>query len=179
MHFNRDKFKELILYISEKLGGECGAVKLNKVLFFSDFYAYAHFGQSITGEEYVHWDRGPLPHHLTSVREELEASGDIRIEKIQKFKFVQHRITPMRPAKKETFGVTELSLVDDVINGLLGRTAIEVSELSHELSIGWQLTQNKETIPYSSVFLTKDPLTDDEVALVASSWREHLSTMVA
>lgn len=174
MLFNREKFKELILYISEKLGSECGAIKLNKVLFFSDFYAYAHFGKPITGEAYIHWDRGPMPHHLTSVRDELAGEGEIRIEKVQKFMFVQNLIMPLRQANRDLFSEAELSLVDDVVNAIQGRTAHEVSELSHELSVGWQLTHNKEAIPYSSVFLTKDPLSEGEVALVTSAWREHL-----
>ena len=53
--FNEGKFKELVLYIASRCERDptFGAVKLNKELFFSDFWAYAEFGEPITGAEYI------------------------------------------------------------------------------------------------------------------------------
>ena len=48
MPYNERKFKELVLYVAHRCGLDpnFGAVKLNKELFFSDFWAYAEFGGS-------------------------------------------------------------------------------------------------------------------------------------
>ena len=49
------KLRELILYICDKSKNhpkKLGMVKLNKILFFSDFTAYLRHGSSITGAKY-------------------------------------------------------------------------------------------------------------------------------
>ena len=53
--FNEQKFKELVIYIAGRCESDpyFGAVKLNKLLFFSDFFAYAKLGNPITGAEYM------------------------------------------------------------------------------------------------------------------------------
>jgi len=51
----RDKrLRELILLIATRSEGDepFGAVKLNKLLFYADFFAYVKFGESITGQEW-------------------------------------------------------------------------------------------------------------------------------
>ena len=55
------KLAELILYIAGRcLGDETfDDAKLKEILFACDFGAYAHFGKSITGAEYV--ADGPPP----------------------------------------------------------------------------------------------------------------------
>lgn len=49
-----DKFKELILFICERSEGDSpfGAIKLNKLLFFTDFVSYSRFGHAVTWHEY-------------------------------------------------------------------------------------------------------------------------------
>lgn len=62
--------KELIVYIANKLAlhPKFGATKLNKILFYSDFIAYAKLGKSITGEKYQKLPLGPAPKYLLPVR---------------------------------------------------------------------------------------------------------------
>src|SRR5687767_3702503 len=72
------KLAELILFIAHR--SECderfGAVKLNKLLFFSDFLAYGRLGSSITGQDYQKLQHGPAPRKLLPVVREMEESGD-------------------------------------------------------------------------------------------------------
>src|SRR5437660_6974881 len=51
---NEVRYKELVLYICQKCATDqkFGATKLNKILYFSDFLAYAELGEPITGFEY-------------------------------------------------------------------------------------------------------------------------------
>jgi len=50
MTFQPEKFRELILYIARKSEDDpkFGAVKLNKILFFSDFAAFRAFGKIVS-----------------------------------------------------------------------------------------------------------------------------------
>jgi len=61
--FHKDKLAELIVFFAEESKDDIqfGSVKLNKLLFLADFWAYGHLGQSITGATYVRQDHGPTP----------------------------------------------------------------------------------------------------------------------
>jgi hypothetical protein len=78
------KMKELILYISQKCADDAkfGATKLNKILYFSDFLAYAYHGSPITGFEYQKLPNGPAPRRLVPVREQLMESGELGIQEV-------------------------------------------------------------------------------------------------
>src|ERR1035438_1799628 len=78
---DQEKLGELIVYISEKSTNDprFGATKLNKLLYFSDFLAFANFGNPITGAIYRHLKQGPAPRHLEEVRDRLASSGAIEI----------------------------------------------------------------------------------------------------
>ena len=60
---NMEKLRELILYICRASESDeaFGKVKLNKLLFFSDFSAYVDLGQSITRQDYKKLKQGPVP----------------------------------------------------------------------------------------------------------------------
>ncbi len=74
---NEKRFGELLLYISKKCASDpkFGATKLNKILFYSDFLAYAQLGNSITGCEYQKLPHGPVPKRILAVRAALERQG--------------------------------------------------------------------------------------------------------
>ena len=148
------KLKELILYVSAKCRDHSrfGGTKLNKILFFADFIAYAKWGKSITGETYFKLPMGPAPKKLLPVREELRENGELALEKREVFAKVQERPIALRPADLSKFESREIALVDDVIQALRDKDAAEVSELSHYF-VGWQLAQEQEDIPYETVFI--------------------------
>jgi hypothetical protein len=145
--------KELIVYIADRLSlhHKFGATKLNKILFFSDFIAYAKLGKSITGEEYQKLPQGPAPKYLVPVRKEMD-SKDIICSQRETFSGIQHRIAPLRSPRLEKFTPEQISIIDQVIDALKDKDADEVSELSH-FFIGWKIVKEGEEIPYETVFL--------------------------
>ena len=62
----------------------------------------------------------------------------------------------------------EIALIDDVIRVLDGRTATQVSEGSHvnRFSLGWQLTRDRETIPYETVFVSAARPSEDDFGVL-------------
>jgi hypothetical protein len=156
-HDEHTKLKELILYIANRLADDpkFGATKLNKILFYSDFIAYAKLGKSITGEKYQKLPKGPAPKYLVPVREQMRLRGDIVCYSIDTLVGPQHRIAPLRSANIKKFTSEQISIIDEVMNVLRNKDADEVSELSHDF-IGWKIVKDGEEIPYETVFL-RDP----------------------
>lgn len=166
--FNENKFKELLIYIakaSEK-DPRFGAIKLNKILYFSDFAAYRLRGRSITGAKYKNLPEGPAPTALLPIREKLITSNAIRLAKRLYYGGVQDTIEALRPADESVFnaGNGELMIVDEVIKWLWNKNGREVSDLSHK-EPGWLLTDPGEMIPYRTAWLSTEPLTEEQIEL--------------
>ena len=158
--FNEDKFKELILYIASR--SECdptfGAIKLNKTLFFADFFAYAHFGKSITGAEYIKLDHGPGPKLMAPIRDRMMEDNDIVVVSREHFGYPQKRVVARRPPDLSEFTANEIALVDTVIDIGKDANAAELSALTHQM-LGWQIAAYKAVIPYEAVFLSSESAT--------------------
>jgi hypothetical protein len=151
-----DRFRELLLYVSAKCAShpKFGAVKLNKILFYSDFLAYFRLGEPITGVEYQKLDQGPAPRRLKPIKDEMIANRELAEQPKLLFSGrVQKRLVNLRQPKLDIFEPEQIALVDYVIDQLRYMTADEVSEFGHK-EIGWKAAYYGETIPYATAFLT-------------------------
>jgi hypothetical protein len=162
---NEAKFKELILYVSQQCAGDpkFGAVKLNKILFFSDYLAYAQYGSAITNFEYQRLRNGPAPRRFVPIRDEMIEQRELGIQVIPlRNGHTQHRAVNLRKPNLSVFSAEEIALVDTVISALSNEDAQSVSEISHR-TVAWQAALEGETIPYGMVFLSNQPLTEAEL----------------
>src|ERR1022692_2993279 len=109
------RLRELILYISQKCSGDptFGATKLNKILFYSDFFSYYRFGKPISGIEYQRLPNGPAPKQLIPVREKMLSDGDVAIQKTSFFNKQQHRCIPLRDPNLSNFNGQDIALIDE------------------------------------------------------------------
>ena len=164
--FNEEKFRELLIYIAAKCekDADFGAIKLNKILFYSDFLAYKHLGQAITGAEYVALQYGPAPTPLMEIRERMIERKDIAEDR----RAFQGRIVALKEPVLEQFSADEIAIIDKVIDALRDQDSEIVSELSHAL-LGWkaawvegQETGQPTVIPYGTVFVSNPPLDEFE-----------------
>jgi hypothetical protein len=150
------KLREAILYLSTLTERDryCGAVKLNKLLFYADFIAYRRLGKSITGQEYQHLPQGPCPRGMKPALEELERRDAIATREEPMFggAYRQKRTFAKRLADLSEFSGPEVDLFREVVERFWDTNATDISDLSHEF-IGWQLTEINETIPYSTVLI--------------------------
>src|SRR5450759_2012975 len=94
--FNAGKFKDLLLYICERLSDDptFGETKLNKTLFFSDFKAFRVLGTSITGADYQKNRYGPTARLYTVMRDELLSADQLRVELRPVVDHVQDVLSP-------------------------------------------------------------------------------------
>ena len=75
------KYKEIILYLAEKLGGEIkGKKKLAKLLYFVDFDFYEKFQKSLTGDVYKALPMGPFPITMEKVLADMVKEKQITIK---------------------------------------------------------------------------------------------------
>jgi Antitoxin SocA-like, Panacea domain len=162
---DEDKLAELILYISQKCATDpkFGAVKLNKLLYLSDFLAFGNWGEPITGVPYQHLKMGPAPTRLIPVRDQLERSGKLVVQALPlKSGKKQVRTVNLVEPNLKVFSGREIALVDSIIEDLWGMDAEESSEFSHQF-VGWRMTKEGEPIPYGSIFISDEPLSPAEI----------------
>jgi hypothetical protein len=156
-----EKLRELILYIAAQCGNDpnFGATKLNKLLFFSDFYAYAYLGKPITGVEYQRLPKGPAPRRLLPIRADMEQKQELGVQHVQVSPgFLQKRPVALRDPDLSRFTAPEIALVSDVIGFFCNDNARAISDISHRM-MGWLAAADRETIPYETVFVSNEPLT--------------------
>jgi hypothetical protein len=159
------RFRELVLYVCEKGSNDpkFGATKLNKTLYYSDFLAYAEFGSPITGFEYQKLPNGPAPRRMLPVRNEMIKAGELAIQPVRLVTGrTQERPVNLRSARLDLFTPAQIALVDAIIDALRDATAEEVSELSHRM-VGWKVVEKNETIPYETIFISDEPLTEADI----------------
>jgi hypothetical protein len=161
----RDKLAELMLYIAKcsEEDSNFGSTRLYKALYYSDFLFYKKTGKSITNASYMRLQHGPAPKRGLPTIEELVSNKDaVMVEKESPFEAPQKRLVALRKADLSVFTAEEISFVDEVLSKLEGRTAKNVSDMTHD--IVWQSAENKEEIPYETAFIARGPLSDSEKA---------------
>ncbi|MCC6457834.1 MAG: SocA family protein [Caldilineaceae bacterium] len=159
------KLAELMIYIAQHSEGDerFAATKLNKLLFFSDFYFYATYGRSITGQEYQALPQGPCPRRLVPVQRRLADEGALVIHERQYHRRTQKKAIALRDPDLSLFTAAEIATVDMIIHRHWGKNGTEVSDYSHNFT-GWRVAEEGESIPYSVILIHKREPTQDEIA---------------
>lgn len=156
--FNKEKFKETILYILERCGAKpnVGETVLYKLLYFADFDFFEIYGKFLTGAQYRKIDHGPAPRDFNVAIEEMMQNQEVRRDVFDYFGKTQKRYLPLRNADLAVFGAHETKVIDSVIERLSDMNATQISEYSH-YDIPWQSTADKELINYGYVFMRTAP----------------------
>ena len=163
--FNRHKFRELLLYVATESEDDFrfGVTRLNKILYFSDFKAFAMLGCAITGATYRRGDRGPVPNELRSVLRKMEAEGEVERTERRDLNLLLKRIVPLRVPDLAAFSGQEIEITDRVMLELRTLDAAQSRLLSH-LDVGWRIARHGEAIPYHSAYISDRRPTHHELA---------------
>ena len=165
--------RELILYIAQQCEGDVyfGATKLNKILWLSDSASYAFYGEPITGVEYMKLEHGPAPRRLLPIKQMMLACGEIIERPRQIGRFTQQQVIALREPDLKQFSGRDIATVDAMIKAVWGKTADEVSEMSHVR--GWSLAGHKEAIPYEAIFISDEGVTARDEIRAKELIEEH------
>lgn len=150
---NVKKFKEVLLYILEKVGAKpnIGETALYKLLYFIDFDFYEKFEEQLTGARYIKNHYGPTPVEFKKIVEEMEEKGEIERVKSRYFQYDQKKYLPHRESDLRRLSAREVKHIDEVLARLSGKNANELTEYSHS-DVPWRVHKDGEIISYESVF---------------------------
>jgi Protein of unknown function (DUF4065) len=160
--FDRSRFKDLVLLLSREsieAGDEgFGIVKLNKLLYRSDFEAFRLLGQSITGAAYERQDYGPVARELPLALDELVQGGFLAWQHVPAGPYTRDVPEPQVAPDQSLFTEEELAIVYAALKELSPLGGKSVSEWSHEESAGWRVRKTGDEITYESGLIDVTPL---------------------
>jgi hypothetical protein len=148
------KFKELVLFVCQRCLGDprFGATKLNKLLFYADFFAYLSLGDAVSWQPYQKLPNGPAPRRWLPILEEMKAAGDVAQARHVYFGREQIRTLALRDPDFSKFSPQEIALITEVIDYFWDSNASQMSDFSHRFR-GWQLAEEGEEIPYETALV--------------------------
>lgn len=163
-HFDESRFRDLMLYLAHRCQDSdyFGSTKLCKLLYYSDFTAFARTGVPITGADYIRQPHGPMPREFYRQRQRLIDAGLALMEMRVVFRYDQERLVPLVDESYfvERFSDPELDAIGWTLEKMKDMTATEASEYSHG-EVGWIIAEDGETIPYEAAYLVSER--DDEL----------------
>lgn len=153
-----DKFKQVFLYILEKVGSKpnVGLTVIYKLLYFIDFDYYEKYEEQLMGLTYIKNHHGPTPKEFVKVIEEMKTKNEIEEVKSTYFTFEQRKYLPRVHADLSQLNGRELEMIENVLSRLSDKSATELSNYSH-LDVPWITHEDGEEINYESVFYRNDP----------------------
>lgn len=169
MQFDRAKLKDLILFACAQCDpSQMGAVKLHKVLYFSDMLHYADVGAPISGATYKKRPMGPTCEQLLLTISELSAEGKLDVTNVDYFGYLKKQYVCKIDDIGRSLSDLEKLLVKDVVDFVcVNNTARTISEFSHNKA--WDAAEFGEELPYFSVF----QIFPAEVSEEAKGWAER------
>ena len=155
---NLKKFKEVLLYVLEKVGSKSnvGMTVLYKLLYFIDFDYYEKFEEQLVGATYIKNHFGPTPVEFKKIVESMESKGELETVKSKYFLHEQTKYLPRREPDISVLNAKEIKHIDEVLARLSDKSATELSEYSHK-DVPWITAEDGRPLSYESVFYrTKD-----------------------
>jgi len=147
--FDLERYAAMVVWLAGN--ARCVTMtKLNKLLFYADFWHYLSEANSISGSPYRRMHYGPVPAEALSLQQVLEDRQIIELaEALYQNGNQGVEICPGPAANSLAveFTATELSVLREVQRRLGELTPSEISDLSHD-EPAWIETPNRELISY-------------------------------
>lgn len=150
---NIKKFKQVFLYILEKVGAKpnVGLTVLYKLLYFIDFDYYEKYEKQLMGLTYFKNTHGPTPRNFTKVITDMIKTGELVEVKSKYFAHNQKKFLPRKEPDLSLINGQELEMIDDVLRRYSDKSAIQLSDMSHR-DMPWKAAKMGENIEYEHAF---------------------------
>jgi hypothetical protein len=140
--FSFAKLSAVVSFFTRRVENIC-AIKLNQLLFYSDFVNFYLRGRSVTGSRYVRESQGPVLHRFESILKTLSFTGVVKLRDAS----VEGLISVGSQSDIESLPLIELVSMNWVLVNLGSMTAEEISEYSHRES-AYRFTRQDDFIAY-------------------------------
>jgi len=163
MQLDLKKLSSLAHYIISECRSDpskLGKTKLNKILWFTDSFAYALWGEAITGESYKKLQFGPVPIHLQSVLDDLRSSGRITIDDdVGDYQTVLYYSS--KKPDITCFSEKEMNIINSKIEWIRDdHSASSISDKTHDKM--WQIAEMHGILPYEAAAVTFAKVTEED-----------------
>ena len=147
---NEEKYKNVILFFANKIkNGTLGKLKIMKLLYFLDFDFFEKYGKSITGDEYLRFENGPVPRMAEKLIKSM-VGKEIKISKVRIGDGYndQQLIEPTKNFDMSSFSKEELLMMEEVADKWEKLSGVEMKNASHG-EAPWIATKPNEVIDYN------------------------------
>ena len=147
------KYKNAILFFANKVrNGTLGKLKLMKLLYFLDFDFFEKYGRSITKDEYLRFENGPVPRMAEKILKEMNGV-EIKIcnRKIGCGYHDQQHIEPLQNFDMNIFSKEELMMMEEIADKWEKFSGSEMKSASHG-EAPWIATKPNDVIDYNLAF---------------------------
>ncbi len=150
---NLEKFKEVFLYILNKVGSKpnIGEAVVYKLLYFIDFNHYERYEDQLIGATYIKNNYGPTPVEFAKIVKRMIDDQEIERVESRYFDYPQTKYLPLRNPDLSVLSANELRTIDDVLNRLSEMNETQIIEYSHG-DVPWLTTEDGAKIEYETVF---------------------------
>lgn len=153
VNINEKKYKHVILFFASKIqNGTLGKLKLMKLLYFLDFDFFEKYKKSITGDDYLRFNNGPVPRMAEKILKEMQ-KNEIKITK-RKMKpglNDQQHIEALVNFDLSLFTREELMMMEEIANKWEKFSGTEMKTASHG-EAPWVATKPNDVIDYNLAF---------------------------
>lgn len=147
---NPDKLATMVKYFVCREGSIC-PTKLNKEMFYADFYHFRRYGVSISGLTYRAIQYGPVPEHFDTIYDNIEG--------LQKESIIQYEHETVRLTCKDGCVLMDITLSDVekktlelVASSLCHLSTSYLVEESHKEDAWIHYNDGHRFIPYTEAF---------------------------
>lgn len=147
---NEKKYRNAVLFFANKIrNGTLGKLKLMKLLYFLDFDFFEKYGKSVTGEEYLRFENGPVPRMAEKMLKKMDGR-DIKISRrmVADGYREQQLVEPLKPFDVSVFSKEELLMLDEIADKWEKFSGTEMKNASHG-EAPWIATKPDGVIDYN------------------------------
>jgi uncharacterized phage-associated protein len=147
------KYKNAIIFFAQKIqNGTLGKLKLMKLLYYLDFDFFEKYGKSITGDEYLRFENGPVPRMAEKIIKEMDGK-DIKItrRKIKEGLNDQQHIEALSDFDINVFTKEELVMLEEIASKWEKFSGSEMKAATHG-EAPWISTNPDEVIDYNLAY---------------------------
>lgn len=150
---NEKKYKNVVLFFANKIqNNTLGKLKLMKLLYFLDFDFFEKYGKSVTGDEYLRFENGPVPRMAEKMLKTM-TGHDINIvrRKIKDGYNDQQLVQPLRAFDMSLFSREELLMMEEIAGKWEKFSGAEMKNASHG-EAPWIATAPDQVIDYNLAY---------------------------
>ena len=150
---NENKYKNTILFFAQRIqNGTLGKLKLMKLLYFLDFDFFEKYGRSVTGDEYLRFEYGPVQRMGEKMLKKM-SGREIKITKrtVAGGLNDQMHIAALKDFDVSVFSKEELLMLEEVASKWEKFAGAEMKNAS-DGEAPWIATKPNDVIDYNLAF---------------------------